>query len=232
MPKYDHSVVSQVRIDLRDLGYPPVDVIPPANRPFARWRSRPDGRLYGATSGDRAHLFVLDPRHGYVVPLGRLPDKTVHHALAVGADGDVYIGGAPAVDNNGEGYANYPGGHLLKYAPKGESASIRIDADCPVEDLGIPVEGPGHLRAADGPQAGVIYGAHLSGRRLLQLHRAASGVFKTHGRVAKARRCPARSSRTRRTSAARWWWTKKATSTPAAAATSSAFARRRRNSKN
>lgn len=29
----------------------------------------PDGKLYGATSGKRNHLFLLDPVHGYVLPL-------------------------------------------------------------------------------------------------------------------------------------------------------------------
>ena len=48
-----------------------------------------------------------------MLPLGHLPDKTVHHALAVGANADVYIGGALAVDNDGEGCGNYAGGHAM-----------------------------------------------------------------------------------------------------------------------
>ena len=102
--KYDQSVVSQVRIDLRDLGYPPLDVIPADESAIRALTVAPDGKVYGATSGARAHLFVLDPQHGYVVPLGSLPDRTVHHALVAGGNGEIYIGTALAVDNNGEGY--------------------------------------------------------------------------------------------------------------------------------
>ncbi len=101
---YDRSVVRQVRIDLRDLGYPPVDVIPPDESAIRSLAVAPDGKLYGATSGKRSHLFVLDPVHGYVQPLGFLEGvSTVEGALVVSRTGDVYIGTAP-------------GGHLLKYA--------------------------------------------------------------------------------------------------------------------
>ncbi|MFB3828725.1 MAG: hypothetical protein ACE15B_18295 [Bryobacteraceae bacterium] len=183
-PRYDDSVVSQVRIDLRDLGYPPVDVIPSDESAIRALTVAPDGRIYGATSGTRAHLFVLDPRHGYVVPLGRLPDKVVHHALAAGANGEVYIGMAPAVDNNGEGFANYPGGHLLKYIPKGERSTIRMDVACPVEDLGIPVKGQGIYALTIDPKLGAVYGLTYPEGDFFSFR---NGVFKTHGRVASAK---------------------------------------------
>jgi hypothetical protein len=179
-------VVSQVRIDLRDLGYPPVDVIPSGESAIRALAVAPDGKLYGATSGDRSHLFMLDPQHGYVVPLGRLPEKTVHHALAVAGNGEVYIGGALAVDNNGEGYANYPGGHLLKYGPKGEPASINIEAVCPVEDLGIPVPGQGIYALTIDRKLGVVYGMTYPDGDFFS-YSAAGRVFKTHGQVAKSK---------------------------------------------
>ncbi len=98
---YDFSVVSQVRIDLRDLGYPPIDVIPSGESAIRALAVAPDGRLYGATSGEHSHLFLLDPRHGYVEPLGRLVNaETVYHSLVVSEAGNVYIGTALAVDNN------------------------------------------------------------------------------------------------------------------------------------
>ncbi len=184
-PRLDDSVVSQVRIDLRELGYPPVDVIPAGESAIRALAVAPDGSVYGATSGARAHLFVLEPQHGYVVPLGFLPDKTVHHALAVGGNGDVYIGTAMAVDNNGEGYAGYAGGHLLKYVPKGERSVIRTDAPCAVEDLGIPVKGQGVYALAMDRQRGVVYGLTYPGGAFFSFN-ATTGAFQTHGRVASA----------------------------------------------
>src|ERR1035437_367437 len=111
-PSYDRSVVKQMRIDLRNLGYPPEDVIPPDESAIRALAVAPDGAIYGATSGKRSHLFVLYPQHGYVQPLGVLPGvKTVHHSLVVSTQGEVFIGGSIGVDNGGAGYGNYAGGH-------------------------------------------------------------------------------------------------------------------------
>src|SRR5579859_4980924 len=104
-PDYDFSVVRQTRIDLRDLGYPPLDVIPSDESAIRALAVSPEGLIYGATSCKRSHLFVLDPQHGYVEPLGWLRDvTTVHRSLVVSRAGDVYIGGSVGVDNNDEGY--------------------------------------------------------------------------------------------------------------------------------
>ncbi len=159
-PQFDHSVVSQVRIDLRDLGYPPRDVIPPDESAIRALSVAPNGALYGATSGKRSHLFVLYPAHGYVQPLGYLPDvATVHRALVVASNGDVYIGNSPGVDNNQQGYPGYAGGHLLKYTPgRDESKPIRIDQPCAVTDLGIPVPGEGIYALGINRLFGYIYG--------------------------------------------------------------------------
>src|SRR5271166_1347403 len=92
---YDNSVVPQVRIDLRDLGYPPADVIPSDESAIRSLAVAPNGNIYGATSGRRSHLFVLDPRHGWVQPLGYLKGvTTVHRSVVIGKDGEVYIGGS------------------------------------------------------------------------------------------------------------------------------------------
>lgn len=133
MPEYDTAVVRQIRIDLRDLGYPPLDVIPAGESEIRSLEVAPDGVLYGATSGLHSHLFRLDPIHGYVEPLGLIPGfKSVRHALAVSAAGDVYVGG----DN----------GHLLKRT--GTSFS----------DLGAPVEGESIYCLAADRERGVLYG--------------------------------------------------------------------------
>ena len=107
-PSSDDVVVLQTRIDARDLGHAPLDVIPDDESGITSLTVAPNGYLYGATSGKQSHLFVLNPRHGYVQPLGVIPGTTaVTNAVAVSASGDVYIGTSPE-------------GHLLKYTPQDE----------------------------------------------------------------------------------------------------------------
>ena len=87
---YDNVVVAQNRIDARDLGYPPVDIIPDGESGITSLTVAPNGDLFGATSGDRAHLFMLTPRHGYVQPLGVIPSaRSVLNSVVVSAAGDV-----------------------------------------------------------------------------------------------------------------------------------------------
>jgi hypothetical protein len=158
---YDGSVVRQVRIDLRDLGYPPLDVIPSNESAIRSLAVGPNGVVYGATSGRRSHLFVLYPQHGYVQPLGYLKGvMTVHKSLVVDGNGDVYIGGSIGVDIEGQGYGGYTGGHLLRYTPttRDEWKQIHIEAECPVQDLGIPVEHDGIYSLVIDRQRNTIYG--------------------------------------------------------------------------
>jgi len=152
---YDNVVVPQNRIDARDLGYPPIDVIPDGESAITALTIAPNGNLYGATSGKRSHLFVLNPRHGYVQPLGYIPDTlAVTNALVVSKDGFVYIG----TSHNG---------HLLKYSPSGEDERpIRIHEPLDVSDLGVPVSGEGITALAIDRINNLIYGltspnAHL-----------------------------------------------------------------------
>jgi hypothetical protein len=159
---YDRSVVSQVRIDARDLGYPPVDVIPAGESAITSLVAAPNasGIVYGATSGKRSHLFALDPVHGYVQPLGFLKDVTsVRRSLAVMPNGDVYIGGSIAVDNGGAGYDKYAGGHLLRYHPPEQTRRpIQVDGACDAADLGVAVEHEGIYALIADPARNVIYG--------------------------------------------------------------------------
>ena len=169
--EYDHSVVKQTRIDLRELGYPPLDVIPPDESAIRSLAVAPDGTLYGATSGKRSHLFKLSPVHGYVEPLGVLPDvNAVHRSLVVALNGDVYIG-------------TTPGGHLLRYTPsRDHRETVRVDAPLDVTDLGAPVAGESICALAIDRSR--IYGLTSPNGHFFS-YDIGTGRFATSGRVAE-----------------------------------------------
>ena len=144
---YDNVVVTQTRIDARDLGYAPVDVIPDGESGIRSLSVAPNGDLYGATSGTHSHLFVLNPRHGYVQPLGIIPAAAaITNAVVVSASGDVFLGTSPE-------------GRLLKYVPRDEYAQqIEIGKPLPVSDLGQAIAGESIFTLAIDRDANVIYG--------------------------------------------------------------------------
>jgi outer membrane protein assembly factor BamB len=154
-PGRDRVVVPQTRIDLRDLGYSPLDLIPDGESGVTSLAVAPNGDIYGATSGTRSHLFVLNPLHGYVFPIGVIPGATsVTHSLVVSDEGHAFIGTAP-------------GGHLLEYTPGDfDQQSIEIGKPLAVTDHGTPVPGESILALAIDRKANRIYGltspnAHL-----------------------------------------------------------------------
>jgi hypothetical protein len=185
---YDRSVVKQTRIDLRNLGYPPEDLIPSDESAIRALAVAPDGAIYGATSGKRSHLFMLSPQHGYVQPLGVLPGvSTVHRSVVVSTQGEVFIGGSIGVDNGGGGYENYAGGHLLKYAHRNdEQTQIRIGHPLAVTDLGAPVAGDGIYSLAIDRKAGTIYGLTYPHGHFFSYDLSGSR-FHAHGQVATER---------------------------------------------
>jgi hypothetical protein len=169
---YDKVVVLQTRIDARDLGYPPVDIIPDGESGITSLTVAPNGYLYGATSGSRSHLFLLIPRHGYVQPLGVIPGAaSVTNAVAVSAAGDVYIGTAPA-------------GNLLKYTPHNEfNQPIQIGKPLPVTDLGRPVAGESIFALTIDRAANVLYGLTSPNAHFFE-YAIATGKFTDLGVVA------------------------------------------------
>jgi hypothetical protein len=174
-PGYDRSVVKQTRIDLRDLGYPPIDVIPPDESAIGALAVAPDGTLYGATSGKRSYLFLLSPVHGYVVPLGFLKDvSAVHKSLVISKNGDVYIG-------------TTPGGHLLRYKPAGRGGGqIHIDTAIEAEDLGAPAAGESIYALAIDRDRNMLYGVTYPEGQFFSydIH---DSRFRLHGKVAEGK---------------------------------------------
>jgi streptogramin lyase len=171
-PDYDKVVVLQTRIDARDLGYTPLDVIPNGESGITSLTVAPNGYLYGATSGKHSHLFVLIPRHGYVQPLGVIPGATaVTHAVAVSASGAVYIGTSPE-------------GHLLKYTPQDEfHQAIQIGKPLPVTDLGQPVSGESIFALTIDRKADFLYGLTSPNAHFFE-YSLATGKFTDLGTVA------------------------------------------------
>lgn len=170
---YDTVVVPQNRIDARDLGYPPIDVIPNGESAITALAVAPDGNLYGATSGRHSHLFVFDPRHGYVQPLGLISGATaVTQSLVISSAGEVYIGASP-------------GGHLFKYIPKDEASQpIRIQEPCATTDIGRAIQGEDISALAIDRESNVIYGLTSPNAHLFK-YQIATGTFSDLGVVAR-----------------------------------------------
>lgn len=170
---YDAVVVSQNRIDARDLGYPPVDVIPNGESAITSLTIAPNGDLYGATSGAHSHLFVFNPRHGYVQPLGVLPETNrATHGLVVSAVGEVYIG-------------SFLSGHLFRYKPENEyQQPIKVKEACLVSDLGQAVKGETIFALAIDRSSDTIYGLTSPNAHLFKFA-TESGTFVDLGVVAK-----------------------------------------------
>jgi hypothetical protein len=160
-------------VDGRDLGYPPVDVIPDGDSAITALTVAPNGNLYGATSGGQSYLFVLNPRHGYVQPLGFILNTTsVSHSLVVSNNGELYVGTAPS-------------GHLLKYVPRDEDRQpIRIKEPCPLTDLGVAVKGESISALAIDRGENVIYGLTSPNAHFFK-YDIARGTFIDAGVVAK-----------------------------------------------
>jgi len=167
-----------LRLDLRPLGHPPLDLIPPDESAVTSLVIGADGRLYGGTSGRRAHLFVLDPKWGHVFPLGHIPGaESVFHSLAPAPDGSIYIGtsinnqgrpGDKGRDFLGRYSKDFPGGHLLRFDPDQELKSRkrmqRPDPGRPVpfvKDLGVAIPGESIVCLISGGEA--LYGMTFPG---------------------------------------------------------------------
>ena len=155
----DKVVIPQNRISMRDMGWPPLDIIPEDERAVTSMVVAPDGTVYGGTTGYRAHLFTFKPKAALVRPMGFVPGaESIRHSLVALGDGMIYFGttrwNKGRADLRGkdvlEKYKDFPGGHLYRFDPSVEEKQ-RIhthwadpNSQCPgLTDLGIPVPGDG-----------------------------------------------------------------------------------------
>ena len=155
----DKVVVPQNRIDMRELGWPLVDIIPEDEKGITSLAVAHNGFIYGGTTGFQAHLFVLDPQGALVRPLGKIPDtESIYHSIVPAEDGMIYFGTSlwnkGRMDLKGkdilEKYEKFSGGHIYRFDPEEEEKHRLIThwadpkKDCPgLSDMGIPVPGDG-----------------------------------------------------------------------------------------
>jgi outer membrane protein assembly factor BamB len=188
--------VSQTRLQLRDLGIAPYDVIPANQSAITALAVHRNGQIYGGTTGEVANLFVFSPRHNIVFPLGTIPgEQSIYHSLVVGHDGQVYFGTTLNVDkeyhpdeNLAKGtdwyyrsvgiqikkdFSGYAGGQLYRYDPSSTQINFlqknfRINKPCPVTGLGIPVPHEGIYTLLMDRKLDVIYGITYPGANLFR----------------------------------------------------------------
>ncbi|MGQ9586387.1 MAG: hypothetical protein ACUVXG_13435 [Anaerolineae bacterium] len=176
--EHESPFVSEGTVIARELGYsgylPP---IPPGESAITALVLGPEQRLYGATSGQRSHLFVCrvpphNARHrtlAYPVDLGVLTfngiQQTACRALVSGPDGCIYGG---TVNQDGSP------GHLFRHDPAAEVVQalseftfypppFDLSPGRQVQDLGVPVPGEGVQALVSDRGRGLICGLSTGG---------------------------------------------------------------------
>ena len=198
--------VDAQRLDFRDLGYPGATEIAADASPITALLTHSNGKVYGATSGKAANLFVFDARVNKVFPLGALPttEKGVRTCLAESSDGCIVVGtglseielltlsremphGRRAIENQlwtdiKAKYKDYAGGHLYVYDPKVGDAGVYLSgAQATVKDLGIAVPQNSVYAMALSPDRKTIYGISYPDAEFFSCD-LASGAFKRLGK--------------------------------------------------
>jgi hypothetical protein len=176
-----HTEARAQRFDLRQLGIPYKNAIPSGESAITSLVLGTDGRIFGGTTGEICHLFAYSPQTNRVKPLGQFDGhQSIHHALAVGTDGMLYIGtglneimqypiSKPVKGRDGitrslwndikTRYREYDGGKLYRYDPfQKEPNWVEIGEPCGVETLGIAVPHDGIYTITASPIKPEIYG--------------------------------------------------------------------------
>lgn len=167
------------RVDLRDLGYADVNQIPSNSSAITSLLTATSGKVYGATSGEKSYLFMFDPSINKVRHLGIISGEGgVHHALAEGKDGCIYIGTgmnmlAPVSLTKGNSsetvdqslwrdvrdhFKDYAGGHIYRYNPLSDRKVKLPQMQCELEDLGIPLSRNSVYALTMNPKGDELYG--------------------------------------------------------------------------
>ena len=177
-PNYDAH-----RLDYRDLGYPKQNLLPADNSRITALLAHSNGLIYGATSGKtQSYLFLYSRYINKVRPLGKIADATgIYHCLLEGDEGRFYIGTgmnmlAPVkltkdfpVEYEGiekqlwkdicAPYQSFEGGHIYAYDPEtGDVNRYTNESPCPLQDLGVPIEGHTIYAMTFNPGRTRIYG--------------------------------------------------------------------------
>jgi len=192
------------RLDYRDLGYEEATEIAGDNAPISALLSHSNGKVYGATSGYQSYLFVYDYLTNKVYPLGQIPGaKGVHHCLAEGKDGLIYIGtglneltlinlssemphGRRAIEiqlwnDIKNKYKDFEGGHIFVYDPKeGDNEVYLPESIAKVKDMGIAVEKNSIYTMAINNEKTKIYGISYPDAVFFE-YDIIENKFKNHG---------------------------------------------------
>lgn len=171
------AFVSEGALTLRELGWRgQTPLIPDGESLVTALVMGPNGRLYGGTSGEKAHLFVYDPSAAADGVLARPLDLGIlgegeRACRSVAALGDALYAGT--MSDHLEGYR---GGHLYRHRFSAESRRhfdphglptfpFDPEAGPQVEDLGIPVGGEGIYALAADAEGESLYGLTYPGAR-------------------------------------------------------------------
>ncbi len=170
------------RVDMRDLGYPLVNEIPENSSAITSLITARDGKIYGATTGEEAYLFMFDPAINKVRHLGKITgQESVHHAMIEDKNGCIYLGTGRNMfeeillskggigkeetidktlwDDIKNHYQDYSGGHLFRYVPELSNQKVKITGmPGELEDLGIPLANNSIYTLTINPSGDEIYG--------------------------------------------------------------------------
>ncbi len=151
------AYVTEGKIILRPLGQKSGfgKPIPPGESAITSLALGPNGRVFGATSGDKAHLFVYDPSPGedYVRDCGVIGEKCeVKNALVACSDGRLFAGTKPQKPSSG------CEGKLFCYDPEGQSIGAYGHIEEKIEAIVTPTKSEGIAALAIDDERKRIYG--------------------------------------------------------------------------
>jgi len=135
-----------------------------------------NGTIFGATSGDKSHLFVYLPLTRRLIPLNTLGDETTScRSIVADRTGRIFLGTMPGGDHGADGHLYLYDGSaretLLQSMEDRDKGEFTVLFKPPteelahIEDLGVPVPENGICCLTIDPTQNQIFGlSHPSGR--------------------------------------------------------------------